>query len=319
MERTELQENSDTPTEVTPQKKSKIDVKKILYSVAAVFVIIGLREYLGEIWSLVGPFGRIALTLLLGIALTVSAMILVKQRKIHVGGSVLHFIGGLLVAAGISLVLFELHSREFLIDNLFWLSAFLFFIMTGVYAFLAHKERGVGHSVFVFMAVSAFTTTAIFALRAISDTIIFKLKIIFDIDVFLSDLYTYLSIAIGVLYIALAYMQKETLHRYLSRFLYIFGYLGIYASFFEQAVLHKSIPWEVAGYFIIVLGFYLSRYMNSRILLVMGILFLVPQIFYTASEHFSLTNWPIMLIILGVLVAIFGYLSTRLSLFSKQN
>ena len=90
------------------KKSNHFSVNRILYIIGAAIVIIGIAIFVGQVWEDIGIFGRIAVTLGLGLLLALSGSILLKHKPEEIIGSVFHFMGGLLIPGGAMVMLSEL-------------------------------------------------------------------------------------------------------------------------------------------------------------------------------------------------------------------
>ena len=85
-------------------------VTKMLYVLGAAVVLIGIVIFVGQIWEDIGSFGRILVTLGLGILLAIMGSVLLKTKTEYNIGSIFHFLAGMLIPGGAMVTLYEMHT-----------------------------------------------------------------------------------------------------------------------------------------------------------------------------------------------------------------
>lgn len=271
-------------------------VTKMLYFLGAAVVIIGIIIFVQQIWDDIGSLGRIVVTFGMGLLLTVIGSILLIRNPEENIGSVFHAIGGVLIPGGALVALYELHLSSISA----WPVAITFGIISLFYAFLnlLHKN-----AVLTFFTIS---NSTIFVYRLVESIIGDSSYHRYD------DLYAYLTMAVGISYLLLAYAFRKGWNRQLVEALYFFGSAGFLGAAFSR--VFDSVQWQVLYFFIILVGIFLSTYVKNRSMLVISNLFLIAHISYITSKYFADSlGWPISLVILGFVFIGLGYMSIKIN------
>lgn len=122
------------------------------------------------------------------------------------------------------------------------------------------------------------------------------------------DIYTYLTIVVGIAYLLLAYSFRNSWNSRLVEILNFFGIIGVLGAAFSE--IYGSLPWQMFFFVLVIGGFFLAIYVKSRSVLVVSTLFLLAYISYITSEYFAdSVGWPISLVVLGFIFIALGYLS----------
>lgn len=277
-------------------KKSPFSVTKILYILGAAIVIIGIVIFIAQIWEDIGSFGRIAVTLGLGLLIATIGSMLLKQRPGDNIGQIFHFIGGMLIPGGAIVTLSELS-----VDG-DWTIAITFAGIFAFYLFLNALHKDV---ILTFFAIANGTIAIYLFLNAIVGG---PFKDWFGIE----DIYQYLTMTIGVSYLLLAHAFRGGWNKQLIGALYFFGSAGFLGAAFSQ--VFDSVLWQLLYFLIVIGGLFLSIHMKSRSILVMSTLFLLAHVSYITGEYFADSlGWPISLVILGFVFIGLGYSSVTIN------
>ncbi|MCA9364892.1 MAG: hypothetical protein KC736_03305 [Candidatus Moranbacteria bacterium] len=270
-------------------------VTKLLYGLGAVIVVVGIVALVSQVWSSLGSSGHIIITLGIGILTAVLGSILLKSRPEDNIGIVFHFIGGVLIPGGAVVTLSEMN-----IDLLTpWPFAIIFGVVFALYLLINAIQKNI---ILMFFAITNGTIFIYLTTESITSSLIYN-----------SDkLYAYLTMAVGASYLLLAHAFREGRNKKLVRALCLFGVTGFLGAAFSQ--VYDSVLWQVSYFVVVAGGLALSVYMRSRIILIMGALFLVAHIIYITSEYFADSiGWPISLVILGFLFIGLGYVSININ------
>lgn len=291
--------NFTTPKKSEDEKGFKkithFSVTKMLYVLGAAIVIIGIIIFIGQVWDDIGSFGRIVVTLGLGLLITALGSMLFVKKPGNSIGSVFHFIGGILIPGGAMVTL-----NEFNVDftslwpvTITFGAIFIFYLLLN----LAHK-----HAVLTFFAIANGTAFIYLLVEAIVSGPAHLHE----------DLYAYLTMIIGVSYLLLAYAFREGWNKVLIGILYFFGTAGFMGAAFSQ--VSESPAWQIIFFLIVIGGLFLSVYMKSRIILIVSTLWLIVHVSYITGEYFANSiGWPISLVILGFIFIGLGYGSISIS------
>lgn len=276
------------------KKFTRFSVKKMLYVLGAAIVIIGIVIFFEQIWGDIGSFGRISVTLGIGLLIAAIGSVLLKQKPEDYIGPIFHLIGGMLIPGGAVVTLYELNVD--VVSS--WSVAITFGIIFAFYLLLnlVHK-----HAVLTFFAIANGTAFIYLTLNAIIGGP-------FRGFIGIRDTYAYVTMAIGASYLLLAHAFRRGWNKILIGALYFFGITGFLGAAFSQVI--DSVPWQMLYFLIVIVGLLLSVYMRSRSILVMSTLFLIAHISYITSEYFANSlGWPISLIVLGFIFIGLGYAS----------
>src|SRR3989344_356825 len=128
------QQESDEGT----KRLSHFSVTKMLYVLGAVIVIVGIVIFVAQIWAGIGSFGRISVTLGLGLLIAAIGSLLLKQKPEDNIGIIFHFMGGMLIPGGAVVTLSELGLRS----GSLWPAAMTFGVIFVFYVLLnvIHKN-----------------------------------------------------------------------------------------------------------------------------------------------------------------------------------
>ena len=274
---------------------TSFSVTKMLYVLGAAIVVIGIVIFVSQIWDDIGSFGRIAVTLGLGLLMTAIGSMLLKSKPDENIGTVFHFIGGMLIPGGAVVTLSELNVDFASL----WPVAITFGVIFAFYLLLNSVHK---NAILTFFAIANGTTFVYLVVGAIVDGPLYRYE----------DLYAYLTMVVGASYLLLAHSFREGWNKKLIGVLYFFGITGFLGAAFSQ--VFDSVPWQMLYFIIVIGGLALSVYMRSRSILVMSTLFLIAHVSYITSEYFANSlGWPISLVILGFVFIGLGYVSINVN------
>src|SRR3989338_6236087 len=127
-----------------------------------------------------------------------------------------------------------------------------------------------------------------------------------------TDIYMYLTMVIGLVYMLLSYSFRDGPNSKLVEILNFFGITGLLGAAFSQ--IYGSLPWQLSFLVLVIGGFVFSIYAKIRAILVISTLFLLAHVSYITSEYFADSlGWPISLVILGFIFIGLGYLSININ------
>lgn len=275
---------------------SHFTATKILYVIGAVIVVVGIITLISQIWGSLGSLLRVLITLGLGLMLTGTGSVFLKKKPEDSIGLVFQAIGGTLIPGGALVTLHELGSG---IDTA-WPIAITFGGVTAFYILLtiAHKN-----SLLTFFSIANGTAFLYLLTAAILNSPFYKE----------GDVYAYLTMAIGISYLLLAYSFGKTgLSQMLSRALYFFGTAGFLGASFSR--VFDSGMWQLF-YFVILVGSILTAvYLKNRTVLILTMLFLVAHVSYITGKYFANSiGWPLVLVLLGFIFIGLGFATVRVN------
>ncbi len=281
--------------EENTSKLSHFSVTKMLYVLGAAIVVIGIIIFVAQIWDDLGSFGRILITLGLGLLVAVIGSVLLKQKSEDNIGSIFHFIAGMLIPGGAVVTLYEM--------NVDIVSLWPFVIAFGaIFVFYLLLNAVHKNAVLTFFAIANGTAFLYLLVEAIVDGPIYRHY----------DLYAYLTMVIGASYLLLAHSFREGWNKGLIRALYFFGSVGFLGAAFSQ--VFDSGIWQMLYFLVVIGGLFLAVYIRSGSILAISTIFLIMHISYITGKYFaSSLGWPFSLIILGFVFIGLGYTSIKIN------
>lgn len=278
------------------KETSNFSINKILYILGAAIAIVGIFIFVAQVWEDLGSVGRIGITFGLGLLLAMVGSMLLKSKPEENIGAVFHFIAGLLIPGGALVTLSELKVETVSL----WPVAITFGIIFIFYLLLNFVHK---NAVLTFFAIANGTAFLYLLLQAIIGDSFTEFNV---------NIYSYLTMAIGVSYLLLAHSFRDSWNNKLIGMLYFFGSLGFLAAAFSQALDYTS--WELLYFVLVFGGIALSTYMKSRIILVMSTLFLIAHVSYITDKYFADSlGWPLSLVLLGFIFIGLGYFSVNIN------
>jgi len=277
------------------KKHSNFSITKMLYVLGAAIVVIGIVFFVAQIWDDIGSFGRISITLGLGLIFAVMGSVLLKQKPEDNIGPIFHAIGGLLIPGGAMVTLTELN-----VDMIsLWPIATTFGAISVFYLLLASRHKHVVLTLFAMASGTAFIYTAF---EAVVDGQFYNH----------GDLYAYLTILVGTSYLLFAYAFRGGWNNGLVNILQLFGSACFLGAAFSQ--IFDSVFLQILYFFVVFGGLFLSVYMKSRGILAVSTFFLIAHVSFITGEYFADSlGWPISLVILGLAFIGLGYASITIN------
>ncbi len=270
-------------------------VTKMLYFIGAAIVVVGLIIFVQQIWYDIGTFGRIAVTLGLGLLFTSLGSALLKDKPEDSLGTVFHFMGGMLIPSGALVALTELYGS---VDTL-WPVAITIGATSVFYLVINSVHK---NALITFFTIANCTGFLYLTVGAIVGENYYSIDTLFE----------YLTILTGASYLLLSSSFQNTWNHKLIGALHFFGSAGILFAAF-MLVMDSGI-WELMYFALVASGLFLAVYMKSKIVLIMSTLFLIVHVSYITSEYFADSlGWPISLVILGFIFIGLGYVSISIN------
>lgn len=276
---------------------TQMSVTKMLYALGAVVVLVGIIFLVYQVWEDIGSVGRIAITLGLGILLTAMGSVLLKgpEKEKKDIGLVFHAMGGVLIPGGTMVSLYEMYP----VSLEAWPVAIAFGIITLFYVMLNLTQRNV---ILSFYTIGNATAFLYLLVEALIDGQSYRLP----------DIYTYLTMVIGLMYLLLSYSFRRSWNSPLCGLLNFFGISAFLGATFSK--VFDSVAWEMAYFLVIIGALLLAVQTKSRSILAVSTLFLIAHFSYITSQYFADSlGWPVCLIILGFVFIGLGYASITIN------
>ena len=269
-------------------KPSSGVLSKLFGYIGGIFVFAGIGVFISMYWDDFGSAARVIVTFGMGLMAFIMGLVCLHDKKYERAATPLFLISSFLQATGILVMLQEYSSGGDVRHGLMFMAAYMF-IQQGA-TFWA-KGRTV-------LAFSAILFGCIFFAN------------LFDIWDMNEKL---IGTIIGSSLLCIAYALNQSKHIAIAPFWYFIGALILMWSVFEAV---QNTPFELLYLGLSALIIFLSTYVRSRTLLLVGTLSMLIYIGYYTAEHFANTlGWPIALVMIGI--ALIGMSSLAISLNNK--
>jgi Predicted membrane protein (DUF2157) len=267
-------------------KPSSSVLSKLFGYIGGIFVFAGIGVFISMYWAEFGSAARVIVTLGTGLVAFIMALVCLHDKRYEKAATPLFLIAALLQPTGILVMLQEYSSGGDTRLGLMFMSAYML-VQQGA-TFWA-KRRTV-------LAFSAILFGCIFFAN------------LFDLWDFNEKL---IGTIVGISLICIAYALQQSKHVAISPFWYFVGAVLLMWSVFEAV---QNTPLELVYLGLAALLIFLSTYVRSRTLLLVGTLAMLSYIGYYTAEHFANTlGWPIALVIIGIALIGMGALAMRLN------
>lgn len=268
------------------EKQSAGILSKLFGYVGGIFVFAGIGVFISMYWDDFGSAARVIVTLGVGLVAFVMGLVCMADQKYERAATPLFLIAALLQPTGILVMLQEYASGGDARHGLLFMATYML-IQQGS-AFWA-KQRSV-------LAFSTILFGCIFFAN------------LFDI-LDISEKLTGLVIGTSLLFVAYALNQSR--HIAIAAFWYFVGSVIQLWSIFD---LVKNSALEPVYLGASALMIFMSTYVRSRTLLLVGTLSMLCYIGYYTAKHFAnAVGWPIALVLIGIALIGLSSLAVRLN------
>ncbi len=277
------------------KKPSYFSITKLLYALGGIVAVLGVIFFVQQIWDELGSVGRMSITLIFGLILAGIGSMLIKTKRESRVGEIFHAIAGLLIPGG---ALVALNESGYDFDSL-WPVTLVFGIIALFYFLLNVYHKAL---VLTFFTIANITAFVFLLVEALIPGYSYQHE----------NLYTYLTMAVGISYLLLAKAFSASWNKSLTPVLNFFGSAGFFVAAFTK--VDHSAPWQILFFILAVLGLGLAVKIKSRgILLVSTVAFIGHFVFITNEYFANSVSWPILLVVLGFFIIGMGYLSLSLN------
>ncbi len=278
---------------ILASRPSSSVLSKLFGYIGGIFVFAGIGVFISMYWDDFGSAARVIVTLGVGFVGFIMGLVCLDDKRYEKAATPLFLIASLLQPAGILVMLQEYSSGGDARHGLMFMSAYIL-IQQGA-TFWA-KRRTV-------LAFSAILFGCIFFAN------------LFDIWDMNEKL---IGTIVGISLMCIAYALNQSRHLAIAPFWYFVGAIILMWSVFEAV---ENTPFELVYLGLSALLIFLSTYVRSRILLIVGTLSMLVYIGYYTAKHFANTvGWPIALVMIGVALIALSSLAVRLnSKYIKSN
>ncbi|ACT47756.1 DUF2157 domain-containing protein [Methylotenera mobilis] len=269
-----------------PNAASASVLPKLFGYVGGIFVFAGIGVFISMYWDDFGSASRVIITLGSGLMAFVMGLVCLSDQKYERAVTPLFLMAALLQPTGIMVMLQEYSSGGDVRHGLLFMAAYML-VQQGA-TFWA-KQRTV-------LAFSAVLFGCIFFANQFD---------LWDVDEKL------IGIVIGSSLLCIAYAMQQSRHMAIAPFWYFVGAVLLLWSIFESVENSLLEPVYLGATAFVI---FLSTYVRSRTLLLVGTLAMLIYIGYYTAEHFANTvGWPIALVIIGIALIGLSALAVRLN------
>jgi len=281
----EIAQALNTP-ESCREKQSAGILSKLFGYMGGIFVFAGIGVFISMYWDDFGSAARVIVTLGVGLVAFLMGLVCLADQKYERAATPLFLMASLLQPAGILVMLQEYASGGDARHGLLFMATYML-IQQGS-AFWA-KQRSV-------LAFSAILFGCVFFAN------------LFDI-LGISERLAGLVIGTSLLFVAYALNQSK--HIAIAAFWYFVGSVIQLWSIFD---LVKNSALEPVYLGASALMIFISTYVRSRTLLLVGTLSMLCYIGYYTAKHFAnAVGWPIALVLIGIALIGLSSLAVRLN------
>lgn len=267
-------------------KASSSMLSKLFGYIGGIFVFAGIGVFISMYWDDFGSAARVIVTLGTGLVAFIMGLVCLADKKYERAATPLFLISSFLQPTGILVMLQEYSSGGDVRHGMLFMAGYML-IQQGA-TFLAK-----GRTVLAFSAVlfgSVFFAN-LFDILGVNEKLI--------------------GIIIGTSLLCIAYALNQSKHLAIASFWYFVGAVTLLWSIFES--VEKS-PFEPIYLGASALIIFVSTYVRSRTLLLVGTLSMLLYIGYYTAKHFANTvGWPIALVMIGVALIALSSLAVRLN------
>ncbi|WP_036302590.1 DUF2157 domain-containing protein [Methylotenera sp. L2L1] len=269
-----------------PSKEPAGVLSKLFGYIGGIFMFAGIGVFISMYWDDFGSASRVIVTLGTGLTAFIMGLVCLTNSKYERATTPLFLISSLLQPTGIMVMLQEYSSGGDVRHGLLFMAAYMLIQQGAVFW---EKQRTV-------MAFSAILFGCIFFANLFD---------IWDVDEKL------IGIVIGSSLLCIAYAINQSKHIAIAPFWYFVGAVLLLWSIFESVENTLLEPLYLGA---TAFTIFLSTYVRSRTLLLVGTLTMLLYIGYYSAEHFANTvGWPIALVIIGIALIGLSALAVRLN------
>ncbi|MDP2152491.1 MAG: DUF2157 domain-containing protein [Methylotenera sp.] len=269
-----------------PNKEPSGVLSKLFGYIGGIFVFAGIGVFISMYWDDFSSASRVIVTLGTGLTAFVMGLICLTDAKYERAATPLFLISSVLQPTGIMVMLQEYSSGGDVRHGLLFMASYMLVQQVAVFW---EKQRTV-------MAFSAILFGCIFFANLFD---------IWDVNEKL------IGMVIGSALLCIAYAINQSKHIAIAPFWYFVGAVLLLWSIFESVENTLLEPLYLGATAFII---FLSTYVRSRILLLVGTITMLLYIGYYTAEHFANTvGWPIALVMIGIALIGLSAMAVRLN------
>jgi hypothetical protein len=269
-----------------PNQEPSGVLSKLFGYIGGIFVFAGIGVFISMYWDDFSSASRVIVTLGTGLTAFVMGLICLTDAKYERAATPLFLISSVLQPTGIMVMLQEYSSGGDVRHGLLFMASYMLVQQGAVFW---AKQRTV-------MVFSAILFGCIFFANLFD---------IWDVNEKL------IGMVIGSALLCIAYAINQSKHIAIAPFWYFVGAVLLLWSIFEYVENTLLEPLYLGATAFII---FLSTYVRSRTLLLVGTITMLLYIGYYTAEHFANTvGWPIALVMIGIALIGLSALAVRLN------
>ncbi len=270
------------------EKQPASILSKLFGYIGGIFVFAGIGVFISMYWDDFGSAARVIVTLGVGLIAFLMGLVCLADQKYERAATPLFLMSSLLQPTGILVMLQEYSSGGDARHGLIFMAAYMLIQQGSVFW---AKQRSV-------LAFSAILFGCVFFAN------------LFDVMDISEKL---IGLVIGTSLLFVAYALNQSKHIAIAAFWYFVGSVIQLWSIFD---LVKNSALEPVYLGMSALMIFMSTYVRSRTLLLVGTLSMLCYIGYYTAKHFAnAVGWPIALVLIGI--ALIGLSSLAVKLNNK--
>jgi hypothetical protein len=278
--------NMSASTQTQAAKQTSSVLSKLFGYIGGIFVFAGIGVFISMYWNDFGSAARVIVTLGTGFVAFIMGVTCLTDKNYERAATPLFLTSSLLQPMGIFVMLQEYSSGGDARYGILLMAIYML-IQQGA-TFLAK-----GRTVLVFSAV---LFGCIF-FATLFDVLDMNEKLI--------------GVVIGTSLMCIAYALNQSRHLAIAPFWYCVGSVVLLQSVFDAV---KNTPFELAYLGLSALIIFMSTYLRSRTLLLVGTLSMLVYIGYYTAVHFAnALGWPIALVVIGIALIGVSALAVKLN------
>lgn len=275
---------ANTPAQSAQQTSSVLS--KLFGYIGGIFVLAGIGVFISMYWNDFGSATRVIVTLGTGFVTFLMGVTCLYDERYERAATPLFLISALLQPTGIFVMLQEYSSGGDPRHGVLFMAIFML-IQQGA-AFLAKRRSVLAFSAILFGCIFFAT---LFDLWDMNEKLI--------------------GVVTGVSLMCIAYALNQSRHLAIAPFWYFVSAAILLCSVFAAV---RNTPFELAYLGLTAFMIFLSTYVRSRALLLVGTLAMLAYIGYYTAEHFANTlGWPVALVMIGIALIVVSALAVKLN------
>ena len=272
-----------------------LNMAEILAALGGGIVFIGIIILVAQHWAELGSLARVLITL--GgacVAYVIGAFFSIDQDpRRQLVAQAFFLIFGLVLPIGVAV---SFHEGGFLTSTSpVQTMMSLIIAAANIVSYMVFRKQ-----LFVFFAIAG-STWFVYAVVAM------LMRNQAGIDV--AEVFEYLTLVMGIAYIALGYGWRGTRLEGMTNYLYCVGLIGLLGAAMALGgyAPDQNVFWELALPALALWAIFLSTFLKSRAFIIIGTLYLMIDIVKITAEYFSDSlGWPLALVIAGLGLIVVG-------------